>query len=145
MDVEEMTKLKAQSSRQTPNPKHQNPGVRGSAVGSLRFGPWRFPGALGLELGALAVAAMSLAGCLIDKPAPASTDVLSYPATRKTNTVDDYHGVKVADPYRWLEDDNAPETRAWVEAQNGLTFGYLQQIPELPVIQARLTRLWNYE
>jgi prolyl oligopeptidase len=59
--------------------------------------------------------------------------------------VDDYHGVKVADAYRWLEDDNAPETKAWVEAQNKVTFGYLEQIPERLAIKARLTKLWNYE
>ena len=53
--------------------------------------------------------------------------------------------MKVADPYRWLEDDNSAETKAWTEAQNQVTFGYLQQLPELPVIRARLTKLWNYE
>lgn len=68
-----------------------------------------------------------------------------YPTTAKTNTVDDYHGVKVADPYRWLEDDNAAETKAWVEAQNKITFGYLENIPQRAVIKSRLTRLWNYE
>jgi prolyl oligopeptidase len=59
--------------------------------------------------------------------------------------VDEYHGVKVADPYRWLEDDNSAETKAWVEEQNKVTFGYFAQIPELPAIKERLTRLWNYE
>jgi len=59
--------------------------------------------------------------------------------------VDDYHGAKIADPYRWLEDDNSPETKAWVEAQNQVTFDYLRSIPELNSIKARLTRLWNYE
>ncbi|MBI2927652.1 MAG: S9 family peptidase [Verrucomicrobia bacterium] len=68
-----------------------------------------------------------------------------YPATRQTNHVDVYHGVAVADPYRWLEDDNAPETKAWVEAQNKVTFAYLESIPERAAIKARLTRLWNYE
>ncbi len=68
-----------------------------------------------------------------------------YPATQKTNQVDNYHGVKVADPYRWLEDDNAPATKAWVEAQNQVTFGYLDTIPERDAIRDRLTKLWNYE
>jgi prolyl oligopeptidase len=70
---------------------------------------------------------------------------LKYPVTRTTNQVDVYHGVSVADPYRWLEDDNSPETKAWVEAQNKITFGYLGQIPQRKAIQERLTKLWNYE
>jgi len=68
---------------------------------------------------------------------------LVYPATRQTNQVDDYHGVQVADPYRWLEDDNSPETKAWLEAENKVTFGYLEKIPERKAIKERLTKLWN--
>jgi len=67
------------------------------------------------------------------------------PETRKSDTVHDYHGTKVADPYSWLEDDNSAETKAWVEAQNKVTFGYLESIPERGKIQKRLTELWNYE
>ena len=93
--------------------------------------------------------AFLLFGCITDSPTPSLQDSrtpsLSYPVTRKTNVVDNYHGVKVADPYRWLEDDNSPETKAWVEAQNKITIAYLQNIPELPAIRARLTKLWNYE
>src|ERR1044071_9437669 len=70
---------------------------------------------------------------------------LKHPDTRKDTIVEDHFGVRVADPYRWLEDDNSPETKAWVEAQNKVTFAYLQRIPELPAIRARLTKLWNYE
>src|SRR5689334_25272194 len=66
---------------------------------------------------------------------------LTYPPTRQTNQVDDYHGVKVTDPYRWLEDDNSRETKAWVEAQNKVTFGWLEKIPERKAIKERLTRL----
>src|SRR5437667_11891378 len=77
----------------------------------------------------------ALAGCVTDNPSEGpSSSSIAYPVTRKTNVVDDYSGVKVADPYRWLEDDNSPETKAWVEGQNKVTFGYLQQIPELPDI-----------
>ena len=54
---------------------------------------------------------------------------ISYPRTKMVDHVDTYHGTKVTDPYRWLEDDNAPETQAWVEAQNKVTFPYLEKIP----------------
>src|SRR5262249_55973650 len=87
-----------------------------------------------------------LEACARDVTAPGSaTSRLTYPATRQSAVVDDYHGVRVADPYRWLEDDNSPETKAWVDAQNAVTFRYLRQIPELPAIRARLTKLWSYE
>jgi prolyl oligopeptidase len=68
----------------------------------------------------------------------------TYPATNKVEHVDTYHGVKVADPYRWLEDDNAPETTKWVEAQNQVTFGYLAKLPFRAQVQQRLKRLYDY-
>lgn len=70
---------------------------------------------------------------------------LTYPVTQQVKQIDDYHGVKVADPYRWLENPDAPETRAWIEAQNQLTFSYLSQIPQRATIQQRLTNLWDFE
>ncbi len=84
------------------------------------------------------VVAVLLAGCAV-------TSRFQYPATSQITQVDDYHGTKVADPYRWLEDDNSAETKAWVEAQNKVTFGYLEKIPERAAIKERLTKLWNYE
>ena len=69
----------------------------------------------------------------------------NYPQPRKVDQTDDYHGVKVADPYRWLEDPDSAETRAWVAAENKVTGDYLSQIPERARIKARLTELWNYE
>lgn len=69
---------------------------------------------------------------------------LSYPATKKVDQVDDYFGTKVADPYRWLEDDNAEEVKQWVQAQNAVTFGYLDTIPFRPKIKDRLTEIFNY-
>jgi prolyl oligopeptidase len=70
---------------------------------------------------------------------------MHYPPTRKSDQVDVYHGVSVPDPYRWLEDDNAEETKAWVAAQNKVTFAYLNAIPDRDALKARLTKLWNYE
>jgi prolyl oligopeptidase len=94
----------------------------------------------------LALVALFLNGCVTDNSPPDSpTPSVTYPVTRRTNVIDDYNGVKVADPYRWLEDDNSSETKAWVDAQNKVTFAYLQSIPEMPAIRARLTELWNYE
>ncbi|HEY9821162.1 MAG TPA: prolyl oligopeptidase family serine peptidase [Candidatus Sericytochromatia bacterium] len=68
-----------------------------------------------------------------------------YPSSRKADQVDDYHGTKVADPYRWLENPDSEETKAWVEKQNQITFSYLGEIPVREQIKQRLTQLWNYE
>jgi prolyl oligopeptidase len=76
--------------------------------------------------------------------APARAQTLQYPAARKSDVVDDYHGTRVPDPYRWLEDPDSPESRAWIEAQNRLTTAYLAEIPARATIRARLTKLWNY-
>lgn len=69
---------------------------------------------------------------------------LTYPVTKKVDQVDDYFGTKVADPYRWLEDDNAEEVKQWVQAQNAVTFGYLDTISFRPKIKDRLTEIFNY-
>jgi prolyl oligopeptidase len=70
---------------------------------------------------------------------------LSYPVAKKVDQTDDYHGTKVADPYRWLEDANSLETKAWVDAENKVTQSWLAQIPQREAIRQRLTQLWNYE
>jgi prolyl oligopeptidase len=67
-----------------------------------------------------------------------------YPSTAKVDQVDDYFGMKVADPYRWLEDDTSAQTAEWVKAQNAVTFGYLEQIPYRQKIEDRLTKIWDY-
>jgi len=66
------------------------------------------------------------------------------PSTRRDDTVDDYHGTQVADPYRWLEDAHSTEALAWSEAQNAVTHAYLDAIPVRGRIQTRLTELFNY-
>jgi len=70
---------------------------------------------------------------------------MKYPVTKKIDHVDNYHGTQVADPYRWLEDDNSEETKAWVKAQNEVSFGYLKQIPLREEFKNRIEALSNYE
>lgn len=72
-------------------------------------------------------------------------DKLIYPQAKKVSQTDNYFGTSVADPFRWLEDPDSAETKAWVEAENKLTFSYLETIPERANIKKRLTELWNYE
>ncbi len=77
----------------------------------------------------------------------ASGPSLDYPPTRKIDQKDDYHGTQVADPYRWLEEDvrESEAVAEWVEAQNEVTFAYLDRLPARDRIEKRLTELWNYE
>ncbi len=70
---------------------------------------------------------------------------LEYPETKKTDHIDEYWGEHIEDPYRWLEDDNAEDTKEWVIAQNKVSFGYLDQIPFRDRIRDRLEEVWNYE
>ncbi len=67
------------------------------------------------------------------------------PRTKTGPQVDEYHGERIGDPYRWLEDVDAADTKAWVEAQNKVTFAFLERIPERAALRERLTKLWNYE
>ena len=77
---------------------------------------------------------------------PLSAAALAYPETRKDSTVVDvYHGTEVKDPYRWLEDDNAAETKTWVAAENAVTDQFMKAIPQRDEIRERLTKLWNFE
>ncbi|HEX4971417.1 MAG TPA: prolyl oligopeptidase family serine peptidase [Steroidobacteraceae bacterium] len=98
-----------------------------------------------------AAALLGLAACDGGSASPVSSSAestapkLTYPAAPRGDQVDDYHGEKVADPYRWLEDVDSAQTKAWVEAENKLTFGYLEQIPQRAAIKERLTQLWNFE
>jgi prolyl oligopeptidase len=91
------------------------------------------------------LALFGLAG--LSLAAPADEPALRYPKTRRVDHVDVYHGVKVADPYRWLEADvrTSKEVADWVAAENKVTSAYLRSIPERPAIKKRLTSLWDYE
>ena len=86
-----------------------------------------------------------LLALLVSAPMPLLAQQLDYPKTQKIDHVDDYHGTEVADPYRWLEAVDSDETKAWVTAQNEVTFAYLDAIPEREWIRERLTTLWDYE
>lgn len=70
---------------------------------------------------------------------------LNYPETKKVDTVTNYFGTDIKDPYRWLEDDRSEETEEWVKSQNEVTFGYLESIPFREELKKRLSDLWNYE
>ena len=94
-------------------------------------------------------------GCLLalsacqENPKPKDTDSMkkefNYPPTKEEVVEDDYFGTKVADPYRWLEDDKSAETAQWVKEQSQFTSDYLKAIPYLSTIKDQLSKLWNYE
>ena len=81
----------------------------------------------------------------LSKEATMTANQLTYPTTFRGNVTDNYFGTVVADPYRWLEDDRSVDTEAWVQAQNEVTFKYLEQIPYRQQIEERLSSMWNYE
>ncbi len=96
------------------------------------------------------LAALSLVACQSQQNMEQQTPdypalEVSYPDTKTGDVTDVYHGDTLADPYRWLEDDRAADTEEWVQNQNEVTFGYLEQIPFRQDIEKRLTELWNYE
>jgi prolyl oligopeptidase len=88
----------------------------------------------------LPLAAFCLIAAMANAHAP-----LMYPETRRSDQVDVYHGVSVADPYRWLEDDNSAETKAWVKAQNAVTDRYLERMPQRAPVKKLYTELFNFE
>ncbi len=98
---------------------------------------------------AVAPLAGALAAVILTAAAAPSAEppavALAYPAAERGSQVDDYHGTKVADPYRWMEDIDAPETRAWVEAERKLTDDYLAAIPARQKVLERLKQVWNFE
>jgi prolyl oligopeptidase len=96
---------------------------------------------------ALFAAVLALVSCRGDRTAGTAGPriPLTYPQAARGDVVDDHHGTKVADPYRWLEDADSAETRQWIDAQNAVTQQYLASIPQRDALRARLTELWNYE
>ncbi|MDF1505652.1 prolyl oligopeptidase family serine peptidase [Roseisolibacter sp. H3M3-2] len=100
--------------------------------------------------------AAALAGAALAHPTPAAgqapaaptsgtpTTRVQYPQTRTVPQTDDYHGTRVADPYRWLEDLDGADTKGWIAAQNAVTFGYLDATAGRDAIKQRLTEMWNY-
>src|ERR1700704_2296804 len=88
---------------------------------------------------------MRLSFILLAVAALAAEVNMTYPPARRSDQADTLHGVRVSDPYRWLEDADSAETRAWVTAENALTEQYLSQIPARERIKRRLTELWNFE
>jgi prolyl oligopeptidase len=95
---------------------------------------------LSVAFGSLTIALLTFAALYLS----AGAQQLPYPQTRKVDHIDTYHGVKVPDPYRWLEDDNSSETARWVEEQNKVTFAYLEKIPYRQQLKQRLEKLYNY-
>ena len=82
---------------------------------------------------------------MITIPLSTKAQALKYPITYRDTVVDDYFGTKVPAPYRWMEEQNSPQVESWVEAENKVTFKYLNKIPVRNWINKRITKLWNYE
>jgi prolyl oligopeptidase len=118
--------------------KSMNTRISGSGLPSILF-------ILSIFLSAFFL--LGLAGCSGDAAPLAQTAAakLTYPQSKRVDQIDDYFGEKVADPYRWLEQLDSPETKAWIEAQNKVSFPYLEKIPQRAKYKERLTQLWNYE
>jgi prolyl oligopeptidase len=116
-----------------PQPSGRYP-VVGQAPPDLRFRPWP-----------RAWLVLATAALFLPARVAAQQEKLVYPPSRRGDQVDTYHGQQVADPYRWLEDVDSPETKAWVTAENKLTFGYLERLPQRAPLKSRLTQLWNFE
>lgn len=91
------------------------------------------------------VSSIFIASVILSQSVNAQNKTMNYPQTVKKEVVDTYFNNKIADPYRWLEDDRSAETAAWVTAQNNVTFAYLDQIPYRDQLKKQLTEKWNYE
>ena len=108
-----------------------------------RYFQTRFFGAI-LPTICLTVLSMIFTSALFAAESDSKKEKIAYPEARRADQVDDYHGVKIEDPYRWLEELDTDETRAWVEAENKLTASVLSQVSERDAIGERLTKLWDF-
>ncbi|HEU5479034.1 MAG TPA: prolyl oligopeptidase family serine peptidase [Candidatus Tumulicola sp.] len=89
--------------------------------------------------------AIAVLGAAVPAAAQMPNERLQYPAAHRDSTVDDYFGARVPAPYRWMEDENSPEVRSWVEEENAVTAAYMDRVPLRDAFKKRLTDLWNYE
>jgi prolyl oligopeptidase len=108
----------------------------------MHINPRHLRAGLAGAFGALLAACVSTTATHAPPPSPATW---SYPATSRGDVVDDYHGVKVPDPYRWFEDPTAQATKDWVTQQNALAQPYLEKLPQRAWLGERLKQLWTYE
>lgn len=100
---------------------------------------------VGLGAGTAAIAQSASAPAAAPTATAANSQGLSYPVTRKVDQTDDYHGTTIADPYRWLEDDNSADTKAWVQAENAVTDKFLAAMPQRLPARKLYTDLYNFE
>jgi len=91
------------------------------------------------------VAVLTLVSCKENSEETKKDMAISYPETKTVDTVTNYFGTEVKDPFRWLEDDRSEDTENWVKAQNKVTFDYLDDIPFREKLKERLSEIWNYE
>ncbi|WP_298899556.1 prolyl oligopeptidase family serine peptidase [uncultured Psychroserpens sp.] len=97
------------------------------------------------KISILLITIIAFSSCKEEAESKKRDIVVNYPETKKVDTVTNYFGTDVKDPYRWLEDDRSEETESWVKSQNEATYGYLDNIPYREELKDRLTKLWNYE
>jgi len=93
-----------------------------------------------VSIALVVLVALSVAPALMPLP----IEKMNYPDSKRTDYTDTYFGTPVPDPYRWLEEENSADTKAWVDAQNKVTFGYLEKIPYRSRIKSRVEQLYNY-
>ena len=97
-----------------------------------------------MKIRSLLIATVTLATCVTSLAAQQQQGRIKYPTSKTTTQVDDYFGRKVSDPYRWMEDLNAPDVAQWVKAENEVTERYLGTLPMRERFRSRITELWNY-